>query len=352
MTTRRIYLWEDPKATTKYLLIYLVLWYMNLLLPGTVSFLNILACEEELTIKLSFLLYLVVERRVHENTLENLREDIKHREDQQATALSLAEFIVKRGDENWADDIVEVIGPWLMVQLADLANFFESIRNFYEWRKPHRTLATLTVLTSCILATVLTPTWLLLKSSTFAMGFAFFALFPLSVKFPEYRLLLSPTKRFLWNIPTHAEWAIQYIEAEGTRVLANVDSSTNKAVLPTAIPVKTSAKAAQAHDFGFYTAHNDKVAGHLIISATSCRFVSNIGHTVHFHLFYEELIKVEKEDRVVAKKMPASLTSDSGKDLKLITKIGEKHLLTKMDQRDEAFSQILGFSGVSWQIVW
>jgi hypothetical protein len=37
MTTRRVYRWESPAETTKYLLIYLVLWYFNLLLPGVVS---------------------------------------------------------------------------------------------------------------------------------------------------------------------------------------------------------------------------------------------------------------------------------------------------------------------------
>jgi hypothetical protein len=37
MTTRRVYRWEYPSETIKYLLIYLVLWYLNLLLPGAVS---------------------------------------------------------------------------------------------------------------------------------------------------------------------------------------------------------------------------------------------------------------------------------------------------------------------------
>ena len=36
MTTRKIYRWEDPTETLKYLVIYLLLWYFNLLLPGMV----------------------------------------------------------------------------------------------------------------------------------------------------------------------------------------------------------------------------------------------------------------------------------------------------------------------------
>jgi hypothetical protein len=37
MKMRRIYLWEDRAQTMKYLIIYLVLWFYNLLLPAAVS---------------------------------------------------------------------------------------------------------------------------------------------------------------------------------------------------------------------------------------------------------------------------------------------------------------------------
>lgn len=60
--------------------------------------------------------------------MEDLREDIEHRENREVTALSLSELIVKEGDMNWSDKLIEGLGPWLMVQLADLANFFESMR--------------------------------------------------------------------------------------------------------------------------------------------------------------------------------------------------------------------------------
>jgi hypothetical protein len=73
---------------------------------------------------------LIVRRRTHGNTLEDLREDIKDRENQRHTALSLTELIVKEGDKNWSDKLLQDLGPWLMVQLADLANFFESLRRY------------------------------------------------------------------------------------------------------------------------------------------------------------------------------------------------------------------------------
>lgn len=37
MTFRRVYRWEQPATTIKYLAIYSALWYFNMLLPGCVS---------------------------------------------------------------------------------------------------------------------------------------------------------------------------------------------------------------------------------------------------------------------------------------------------------------------------
>ena len=62
--------------------------------------------------------------------MESMREDIKHTEDTQRTALSLTEFIEKKGDEHWADEILEDLGPWLMVQLSDAANLCETLRKY------------------------------------------------------------------------------------------------------------------------------------------------------------------------------------------------------------------------------
>jgi hypothetical protein len=76
------------------------------------------------------MMYLVIERRIHGNTIEDLREDVKRRENQRVTALSLTELIEKEGDEMWADELIKDLGPWLMLQLSDLANSFESMRKF------------------------------------------------------------------------------------------------------------------------------------------------------------------------------------------------------------------------------
>ncbi|KAL1612738.1 hypothetical protein SLS60_000967 [Paraconiothyrium brasiliense] len=290
-------------------------------------------------------MYLVVERRTHGNTMKDLREDIEHRENQNATALSLTELIVKEGDENWSDKLVEGLGPWLMLQLADLANFFESLRNFYEWRVPHRTLRGMIVLGIVTLATALVPMWLFVKTTTFFMGLTYFALYPIAVNFPEYRLLVSPAKRFLWNIPTHGEWAVQYVQAEGT-LLARKSTpvaSSVAAVSPTFDP---------EHDYNSYTASEDKTTGRLIVSPSGIRFVTNFGHNVPWDLQYDQLERIEKVDRIVTRNIPGKLQGDPGQDLMFTRRDGKTHMLRKIDKRDEAFSQMVSFSDIAWQVVW
>lgn len=178
------------------------------------------------------------------------------------------------------------------------------------------------------------------------MGFTFFALFPLAVNFPEYRLLVSPTKRLLWNVPTHAEWAVKYIQAEGSRVEATATPA------PSALPIRTQLEDAAADDYGVYVAHHEKAKGHLIISTTSVRFASKRPQMVHFKIPYDHIQVLEKVNRIVKQNVSDKLTRDSGKDLRIVDILDRETLLKNVDLRDEAFSQIVGFSSSQWQVVW
>jgi hypothetical protein len=167
-----------------------------------------------------------------------------------------------------------------------------------------------------------------------------------NVKYPDYRLLVSPTKRLFWNIPTHGEWAIKYIQAEGLRVASTATPA------PTALPVQTDGETAATGDYGFYGAHFEKKAGHVVIGTTALRFVSSHPKVVHFELPYDQIHKLEKVDRQVAKNIPGKLVRDSGKDLKFVVGLGREWVLRDVEQRDQAFSQVIGFSRTTWQIVW
>lgn len=78
--------------------------------------------------QISVVVYLVMERRTHGNTIQDLRGDVKRREDQHVMALSITELIEKEGEELWSDKLLQDLGPWLMIQLSDLANACESMR--------------------------------------------------------------------------------------------------------------------------------------------------------------------------------------------------------------------------------
>ncbi|KAF2658499.1 hypothetical protein K491DRAFT_652742 [Lophiostoma macrostomum CBS 122681] len=340
MTMRRVYRWENRRETTKYLLIYLTLWTFDLLLPGM----------------LSAIVYFVIQRRFHKMTLEDLRNDLKRTEDVHETAMTFSEFIEKKGDEQWADKLIQDLGPWLMVQLCDMANFFEVLLNFYEWRVPHRTLFTLALFTLTIIITLTVSARTLVKSLTLSAGIAFFALFPIATNFSDYRLLTSPIKRIFWNIPTHSEWAIKSIQAEGTRYQheRTTPSSSSPSDLDAALTNPSSSNLPNEHDYDSYTSHHDKSKGRLIVSDASIRFVSNIGHKVHFILPYDQITQLEKIDRWVRKAIPkpSSDYSDSGQDLRVVDRQGEERVLANVDTRDQAFSQIVGFSDTVWQVMW
>lgn len=70
-----------------------------------------------------------------------------------------------------------------------------------------------------------------------------------------------------------------------------------------------------------------------------------------FVLNYDLIYKVEKIERNKSKLLSGR---DTGKDLRICSKLdgdGE-WVLTGMEDRDQAFSQIVGFSKTRWQVAW
>lgn len=136
-----------------------------------------------------------------------------------------------------------------------------------------------------------------------------------------------------------------YIQAEGTRL-----AQASKPVAPALATLSPTFDP--ANDYNSYTAHQDNTTGRLIVRADGIRFVSNMGHNVLWSLRYEEFERFEKQDRIVQKSIPSKLQRDSGQDLKFCSRSGREFVLKRVDKRDEAFSQVIGFSNIPWQVVW
>jgi hypothetical protein len=131
-----------------------------------------------------------------------------------------------------------------------------------------------------------------------------------------------------------AEWSIKVLQAKSARYYdKHADRSDS--------------------DIGAYKAHYKHTTGRLILSHACLRFVSKAGHNEHFGLLYSQLNNLEKVDRIVSKNLPKpEPIRDSGKDLKFVDVQGNEYIVSNLDGRDEAFSQIVGFSDIDWQVVW
>ena len=71
-------------------------------------------------------MYFTIRRRFSKQSIEDLREDVKRKEDARSTALSLTEFVDKHGEADWADHMLSTLGTWYMVQLGDVNDLIES----------------------------------------------------------------------------------------------------------------------------------------------------------------------------------------------------------------------------------
>ena len=69
----------------------------------------------------------VLRRRLQSQTVEGLRENIMRTENSAMTALTLTEQIEKRGAQGWLEPLIEEMGPWMLLQLGDMANLLEVV---------------------------------------------------------------------------------------------------------------------------------------------------------------------------------------------------------------------------------
>ena len=190
----------------------------------------------------------------------------------------------------------------------------------------------------------------LIKSTTFGAGLTFFFLFPISTNASDYRLVMSVPKRVFWNIPTHSEWAVKSIQAEGTRFEDERQPADSHH--PTNEDSPDVPQIPGVHDYGSYNTRYDKTKGHLVISDSGVRFISKgPSFTLQWQMPYEEIYNLEKQNRIMSSSVPWS-KDDSGKDLRFVDKQGKEVTLEHVERRDQAFSQIVGFSDTVWQVVW
>ena len=73
----------------------------------------------------AYILYLVLKSRYYPTTIESLRSSMQRAHNRHHSAYRLGELIDKHGDENWLKPLMEDMGPYIQLQLGDIANMLE-----------------------------------------------------------------------------------------------------------------------------------------------------------------------------------------------------------------------------------
>ena len=72
-----------------------------------------------------YIIYIVLKNRFYPSSVEDLKASVRRSKGHESTALQFGELVEKHGRENWIEPLVDELGPYLQLQLNDLANMLE-----------------------------------------------------------------------------------------------------------------------------------------------------------------------------------------------------------------------------------
>ena len=73
----------------------------------------------------SYILYLIISNRYFPSDVKSARESVDRSAETNGTAYQFSELIEKYGRENWLQPVLEQLGPYIQLQLGDIANILE-----------------------------------------------------------------------------------------------------------------------------------------------------------------------------------------------------------------------------------
>ena len=306
--------------------------------------------------------------------------------DRNQSACRFGELIDKHGNEGWLEPLMKDVGPYIQLQLGDVANMLESLANFYSWVSPRKTVATLWFFAACLLLSLCCDMAFCVKITGFIAGGSFFLCWPIASHYPKYRYLVSPFKWVLWDIPTDAELAFQYLRRRAQmsreqiieRKLKEIHSLKNasssvSAGQTTVVPRMTlsanetdeahevnadasddeswhsadsSSSVLEGTDILSFRARWSKQTGRLVIFANGVRFVQSLRKKELWRRSFLEMAEMRKFEGSATSR----ITLKTPEDLELTFTDGGSLILGAMNNRDEVFNSIIGFSALQWQV--
>ena len=371
MEVRSVYRWEDPYRTGKWLALYIVLWYtehIGAFLWGCV-------------------LYYTIRNKHYPSSMKHLRAAIQRSADTESAAFQFGEFIDRHGRDSWLDPLIDQLGPYVQLQLGDIANLLEVLSNFYSWKSPKKTAASLVFFGACLATALFADMAFCMKIVWFIVGGSFFLCWPISSLHPRFRYLVSPFKWVLWDIPTHAEWSFQYlrhhcqksresmienqvenrfkselhetmleqyagqlttpsphIELDGVQQGRDSDSTHSEEWHS----ADSSSNILADTNFLSYRCRWDGISGRLAVTPSGVRFMRSIKRQEMWYLPFIEIEEMRKFQGAARSdlKPPGVL---SKRLLELRRTDGVCYTLELRGDRDELFNYIVGFSGLQWQ---
>ena len=203
LNIRSIYRWENPRKTVFWGILWLIIWWANCIM----------------TFVLCWVVYIVLDNKYNRKNVDNLRDSYNRALGDNESIFRFNELIKKHGSSDWIDPLLEEVGPLLQMQLSDLADFLEVLTNFYDWRTPDKTWATLFWFFTAIAIAISTPTAYTMKVIWMFCWLSVFLGRPIASKHPQYRHVVNALKWIFWEIPNDADWAMMYLrrKAQETR---------------------------------------------------------------------------------------------------------------------------------------
>ena len=373
MNVRSVYRWEEPRVTGKWFALFLFLWYTN----HVMNFLY------------AYIIYFVLRNRYYPTSVKSLKAAQHRAQDNSRKALQISELMDKHGNENWLEPLVRELGPYVQLQLNDVANLLEVLDHFYHWAAPQKTGATLIFFFACLLISFFADMAFCMKIFWFIAGGTFFLCWPVASLYPRYRMLVSPVKWVFWGVPTNAEWSFSYLRRQAQnkreeligrkveREFTNRDGSVKIetyagrfAPIPIITgedqdrhPLPLEEDDLSSDDESYHTVDSStsvcdgetlltfrctfkKLPGRFGISSSSISFTPWLKHAENWTCSYLSLKEMRKHDGSNFKRIPVSRSTDA---LELIFTDGSSVLFEGMKGRDECFNAIIGFSGVQFQ---
>lgn len=223
-------------------------------------------------------------------------------------------------------------------------------------------MISLSLLSLVWLSVTTTPLWLLVKITQLEAALMFFGTFPIASRMPQYRHVVSPWTWLFWKVPTDgtyskftafapsaltptltllivAEWAIARLQVEARH---SADAMPQKSVGKDMGPSdkedtcsKVDDETEHAIDIGKYHCTCQSHHGNLYVSSNGAHYVTAVRSTLLWELRYQNCKTIRKQ-------------SDSGLVFELMD--GSQFKVMGLALRNEVFTQIIGFSGLAWQV--